>query len=213
MDFYALFSVGLAFFIVAVTPGPANLSNATLAMSKGRQVSLVYGAGLSCGLIFWGVIAASGLGAILQTSVYLLSVLKVAGGLYLLWLAFNTAKAALAPNQYDAKPVTEETSKKSWFIRGMLLNLSNPKTVIAWMAALSVGMGADNNLYSLIASVVVCVAVGFFVNGLYSVAFSFGGMMSAYQKASRWISGVMAGLFAAAGLGLISSSFQRSTAN
>ena len=161
MDIYSLFTVGLAFFIVAVTPGPANLSNATLAMSKGRRVSLVYGAGLSFGLVFWGIIAASGLGAILQTSVYLLSGLKIAGGLYLLWLAFNTAKAAMSPDTFNAKPVTENTSHKRWFIRGLVLNLSNPKTVIAWMAALSVGMGADNDLYTLVVSVLVCLVVGF----------------------------------------------------
>ena len=37
--------------------------------------------------------------------------------------------------------------------------------------------------------------------------------MNAYQKVSRWINGVMAGLFAAAGLGMISSAFQRSASN
>ena len=213
MDIYSLLSVGLAFFIVAVTPGPANLANATLAMSKGRQTSLIFGAGLSCGLVFWGIIAASGLGAILQTSAYLLSILKVAGGLYLLWLGYNTTKAAMKPTSLDADLATEETSLTRWFFRGVILNLSNPKTVIAWMAALSVGMGADDNFYSLIASAFVCLLVGFFVNGMYSIVFSFGGMMSAYQKASRWINGVMAGLFAAAGLGMISSAFQKSASN
>ncbi|WP_227986288.1 hypothetical protein [Salinivibrio sp. VYel1] len=65
----SLVSIGFAFFVVAVSPGPANISNATIAMSKGRKVSLVYGAGLSIGLLFWGIVAASGLGVVLQGSV------------------------------------------------------------------------------------------------------------------------------------------------
>jgi threonine efflux protein len=54
IDLFSLFSIGLAFFAIAVSPGPANISNATIAMSQGRKTSLVYGAGLSTGLVFWG---------------------------------------------------------------------------------------------------------------------------------------------------------------
>ncbi len=82
----SLLNIGLAFFVIAVSPGPANISNATIAMSLGRKISLIYGAGLSVGLVFWGLVAASGFGMILQSSVYLLMTLKVFGGLYLLWL-------------------------------------------------------------------------------------------------------------------------------
>ena len=116
-------------------------------------------------------------------------------------------------NQTDAGELALEADNKNWFLRGLILNLSNPKTVIAWMAALSVGMGANDDIYSLVACLAVCVGVGFFTNGMYSLVFSIGGMMKAYQKASRWINGVMASLFAAAGLGLISSAFQRSASS
>jgi len=72
IDPLSLASTGLAFFLVAVSPGPATLSNSTIAMSHGRKTSLIYGAGLSTGLVFWGVIAASGMGALLQSSLYVL---------------------------------------------------------------------------------------------------------------------------------------------
>ena len=80
----SLSTVALTFFIVTVSPGPATISNATIAMQYGRKTGLSYGAGLSCGLAFWGIVAASGMGAILQGSLYLLVLLKIAGGLYLL---------------------------------------------------------------------------------------------------------------------------------
>lgn len=148
MDMFSLASIASAFFVVAVSPGPANLANATLAMNRGRGASLVYGAGLSTGLAFWGVIAAGGLGVVLQQSLYLMTGLKILGGLYLIWLA-------------------------------------------------------------LVSGAGVCVVVGFAVNALYSIVFSFAGMMQAYRRAKRWIDGLAAGLFAVAGVGLFRSAWCR----
>ena len=78
MDLLSLVATALAFFVVAVSLGPANIWNAAVAMAHGRNVSLVYGLDLSC---VWsrvlGLIAASGMGAVLQGSLLLMA-LKVA---------------------------------------------------------------------------------------------------------------------------------------
>ncbi len=205
IDIVSLVSTGLAFFVIAASPGPANISNAAIAMSCGRNISLRYALGLSCGLIFWGIIAASGLGALLQSSIYLLMALKILGGLYLLWLA--AASILSAKNTYLEK--VDNGANKNWFLRGLLLNLSNPKTVIAWMAALSLGLNSDNSFYTVGAAFCVCLVVGFLSNVTYSVLFSMSGMMRLYQKAKRWVDGVVAGLLALAGFGLIRSAFAR----
>ena len=205
IDTLSLASTALAFFVVAVSPGPATLSNATVAMSHGRRASLVYGSGLSCGLVFWGVIAASGMGVVLQGSLYLLPALKVLGGLYLLWLAFLSVRAA-----GRAAPRTAPAAHGSrWFLRGLVLNVSNPKSVIAWMAALSVGLDANDGLAAVVAATAVCIAVGFLTNALYSVVFSIDGMMRGYRRARRWVDGVTGALFSLAGIGLIRSAFAR----
>ena len=207
MDVTALIATGFAFFVVAISPGPANISNAAVAMSYGRKTSLIYGAGLSCGLVFWGLVAASGMGAVLQGSLYLLMALKIAGGLYLLWLALQSARSAATPN--DQLGQVQQQGQGRWFVRGLILNMSNPKSVIAWMAALSVGVGADDGIWAVVAATLVCIAVGFFNNMLYSMLFSVGGVMSAYRRVRRWIDGAVAGLFAVAGFGLIRSAFTR----
>lgn len=201
IDAVSMASAGLAFFIVAVSPGPATLSNATIAMSHGRRASFLYGAGLSCGLVFWGIVAATGMGAILQGSLYLLTALKVLGGCYLLWLALQSGRSAL---QGNAKAAVVPGNKR-WFIRGLLLNVSNPKSVIAWMAALSVGLGSNTDGAALIAATVICSVVGFVTNMLYTLLFSVDGMMMGYQRFRRKIDGAVALLFASAGLGLLRS--------
>ena len=210
IDLISLLSIGIAFFVIAVSPGPANISNATIAMSKGRRTSLIYGAGLSTGLVFWGIIAASGMGAILQSSIYLLMALKVFGGLYLLRLAYLSAKDTVKPNSASIETINENVSGKNWFLRGVIMNISNPKTVIAWMAALSVGLGSNDGIFSLVSGLVVCIIVGFATNAMYSFCFSYRGVMNWYQRASRWVNGVTSILFSIAGIGLLRSAFNRS---
>jgi len=158
---------------------------------------------MSCGLVFWGLIAATGMGAVLQSSVYLLMSLKIFGGIYLLWLAYLSARSSLAKEKTRA---SANTSRR-WFLRGLLLNMSNPKSVIAWMAALSVGLGADASLGNVAAATAACIAVGFITNALYSLVFSIDGMMKAYIRFRRRIETVTATLFAASGLGMIRSAF------
>jgi threonine efflux protein len=210
IDILSLLSIGLAFFVIAVSPGPANITNATIAMSQGRRTSLIYGAGLSTGLVFWGIVAASGMGAILQSSIYLLMALKVFGGLYLIRLAYLSGREALKPESNSIEVIDKSASSKSWFFRGFIMNISNPKTVIAWMAALSVGLGSNDGYLSLLSGLVVCIVVGFAANSMYSICFSYGGVMNWYQRASRWVNGVTSLLFSIAGIGLFRSAFNRS---
>ena len=202
IDLLSLSSIVLTFFIVAVSPGPATLSNAVVAMHQGRKAGLLYGAGLACGLSVWGLVAASGMGVVLQSSVYLLSLLKVLGGLYLLWLAFLSARSAWRPGSENAVA----TTRKNWFLQGLILNLSNPKAVLAWMAALSVGLNPNAGIVSIAIATGVCMAAGLLVYVLYSLLFSVGGIIHTYRRFRRWIDGVVAGLFTLAGIGLIRSS-------
>lgn len=205
MDVGTLITVGIAFWVVAATPGPANVSNAAIAMRYGRRASLIYGLGLSVALVFWGVLAATGLGAVLQTSAVLLSVLKLLGGCYLLWLAWQAGRSAI---QSATEPRVDFGAGR-WFWRGVILNLSNPKSVIAWMAALSMGLNPDDPLGAVFATTLVCICVAFFNNFSYSMLFSMGGMMAAYARARRWIDGVTSALFALGGFSLIRSAFAR----
>ncbi|WP_216648584.1 MULTISPECIES: LysE family transporter [unclassified Salinivibrio] len=101
---------------------------------------------------------------------------------------------------------------RKWFVRGVVLNSSNPKTVVAWMAALSVGMGSSSDGLFLVAAVLTCMLVGFLVNRLYSLLFSINGVMNVYLKVSHWVERVVSGIFALAGLGLLRSAFSRNPA-
>ncbi len=200
-----LLAIALAFLVVAVSPGPANLAAATTALRSGRVAGLLFGAGLGTGLAVWGLVAATGLGALLQGSATLLAGLKLLGGLYLFWLALRSGKASLRPAE---QPETALRDGR-WFLRGFALNLANPKAVFAWMAALSMGLGTGGSGGDLALATMLCVAIGFANYTGYALAFSLPGMMAGYRRLARWIDGAVSALFATAGFGLIRSAFAR----
>jgi len=205
VGFENIIAIALAFLVVTVSPGPANIAVATVSMSSGRKNGLLFGVGLSVGLGFWGLIAATGMGAVLQSTTSALIALKILGGFYLLWLAFQSARSAMQ----KADDVANSLRQGRWFWRGLILNLSNPKAVVAWMAALSMGLGGDGNASTVTAATLVCIVLGFLNYAGYAIAFSLSGFMAGYERIRRWIDGVVAGLFAIAGMSLIRSAFSR----
>ena len=120
-------------------------------MRHGRRASVIYGLGLSVALVFWGILAATGMGAVLQASAPVLIGLKLFGGGYLLWLAWQSGRSALQRDMVDKV----EIRAGRWFWRGVILNLSNPKSVVAWMAALSVGLAPGAGVASVVAATAV----------------------------------------------------------
>ncbi|WP_415404540.1 LysE family translocator [Tateyamaria sp. SN3-11] len=200
-----LLPVALAFLVVTASPGPAVIAAALVTMQRGRRDGLLFGLGLSVGLGVWGVVAATGLGVLLESSAQALVALKIVGGLYLLWLAAQSmrsaARAASAPQAIAAT--------RRWFWKGLMLNLSNPKAVFAWMAALSMGLGAQAGGTLVATATLMCMGIGLLTYTAYALAFSLPGLMAGYQRVRRWVDGVVAGLFAIAGFSLIRSAVSR----
>jgi threonine efflux protein len=205
IGFENITAIALAFFIVTDSPGPANIAVATVAKSAGRRNGMLFGLGLSFGLTFWGLIAATGMGAVLQGTTQVLMALKICGGLYLLWLAVQSGRSAHRQSDDPAQTIKQG----KWFKRGLLLNLSNPKAVIAWMAALSMGLGTGDDAALVIVATIFCIILGFLNYAGYAFAFSMSGFMTGYKRLRRWIDGAVAGLFAIAGFGLIRSALAR----
>ena len=57
--FENMLAIALAFFVVTISPGPANIAVATVSMHSGRRAGLVFGLGLSIGLAVWGTLVVS----------------------------------------------------------------------------------------------------------------------------------------------------------
>ena len=89
-------------FTIAAAVGPISLLVIRRTLAEGQVVGLVSGLGVATADGTYGAIAAFGLGAITQALVDARHVLGLVGGLFLLWLAWKTARAE--PHDPAARP-------------------------------------------------------------------------------------------------------------
>lgn len=153
----------------------------------------------------WGLIAATGLSALLTRYAQALIVLKIVGGLYLLWLAFRSARSALRSNDAAVAVQPDNPGASALYRRGVLMHLGNPKSVLSWLAIMTLGVGAHASFGQVAAAFLGCVALGVVLFGGYALLFSTAPMVRAYAQARRWIEGTLAVVFAGAGLKLITA--------
>jgi threonine/homoserine/homoserine lactone efflux protein len=130
--------------ILALAPGPDNIFVLTQSSLRGRVAGLTVTLGLCTGLVGHTTAVALGLAAVFQASAIAFTVLKLMGAGYLLFLAWQAFRAS------STEIRTERNGDlKGWqlYCRGILMNITNPKVSIFFLAFLP--QFADPGLGSL----------------------------------------------------------------
>ncbi len=127
----------LALVAAIASPGPALLMAVRTAAHSGRRAGISTGAGLGVMAAAWTLAALLGLEAVFRVVPVAYAAFKVAGALYLLYLAWKMWTGAASPPDPAARPA------KRAFRRGILINLLNPKSVLFAAAVLVVVFPAD----------------------------------------------------------------------
>lgn len=153
----ALLAFSLAAGLLTVTPGLDTALVLRTAAMEGARTALAAGAGICCGTLAWGLIAALGLGAVLAVSELAFRALQIAGACYLVWMglgmlrcAFRRSSGVAATAAADA-PV-ESRGQLRWLLRDTLTNLLNPKVGVFYVSFLTqfVPAGVDVIAFSVL---------------------------------------------------------------
>ncbi|MFO1280878.1 MAG: LysE family translocator [Burkholderiales bacterium] len=118
---------------LALAPGPDNLFVLTLSALHGRLAGLLVTLGLCTGLIAHTALVALGVAAVLRTSALAFTLVKTIGAAYLLTLAWQSFRAAASsrPDSVGAAP-----GPGKLYVRGIVMNVTNPKVAIFFLAFL-----------------------------------------------------------------------------
>ncbi|OJY71766.1 MULTISPECIES: LysE family translocator [unclassified Rhizobium] len=193
------------YVIATASPGPSNMAIMATAMRDGRLPALALAAGVVSGSLFWAILAATGLSAVLAAFAQALFVIKIAGGVYLLYLAFRAGRSALRPkSDFGGANVERATPRYGALYRqGLLMHIGNPKAILSWIAIMSLGFRQDApaGLFPLI--IAGCAILGVIVFGGYALLFSTASMAALYTRLRRSIETVLSVVFATAGLRLL----------
>lgn len=128
----------IAFLIASIlfiqVPGPSLLFTIGRALTVGRGEALLSVVGNGLGLVVQALAVALGLGAIIAASATAFTVVKIIGGVYVIWLGIQAIR-----HRADARAalVSQVAAQRGHALRiGVVVGLTNPKTVLFFIAFL-----------------------------------------------------------------------------
>lgn len=123
-----------ASLLVILIPGQDMTLVISRALSGGTRAGVVTAAGVSTGLLVHTALVTLGVGALLQASDRLFTVLRLVGALYLLYLGVSLLRSSGELALASGKPSRMSTLRS--FTQGALSNMSNPKILLFYLAFL-----------------------------------------------------------------------------
>lgn len=191
--------------IGAMSPGPSFVMVARTAIvgSRGMGLAAAFGMGLG-GATFAGL-ALLGLIALLMQVGWLYAGLKIAGGLYLLYLGVMIWRGARQPLRMneDAAPAARSGGVRRAFLLGLMTQLSNPKTAVVYAGIFAALMPAAPPLW-----LALVLPAGVFViecswYAVVAIAFSSAAPRAAYLGAKHWVDRLAGGVMGLLGLRML----------
>ena len=143
MPFDLLIALTVFAVVMSFTPGPNNILLTASGVNFGFVRSIPHMLGVEVGFLVLVVACAAGLGLIFAALPGPHIVLKLAGGVYMLWLAWKVANAKPAGEQGTllARPMT--------FLQAAAFQWMNPKAVIASLSAIALYMRPGHEVLDL----------------------------------------------------------------
>jgi len=191
---FSLISLGMV-----LTPGPNMIYLISRSISQGPKAGLISLGGVALGFVFYMLCAALGITVLVMAIPYAYDALRIAGALYLLYLAWQAVKpGGRSPLQVRQLP---QDSPRRLFAMGLLTNLLNPKAAVLYLSLLPQFISPEQG--SVLAQSLVLgftqIAISVLVNALIAVmAGSIAAFLTArplWLQVQRWLMGtVLAGL-------------------
>jgi threonine/homoserine/homoserine lactone efflux protein len=185
--------------VVVLIPGTGVIYTVSTGLVQGRRASVYASLGCTAGIVPHLAATILGLAAVMHTSALAFQVLKVAGVLYLLYVAYATWRDRSA---FAVDGSLSKASASGLVVKAFLLNILNPKLTIFFLAFLPqfVDPGAGQPLVQLLTLSGVFMAMTFVVFVAYGfIAHAFRRLVIESARVQRWLRCSFAAAFAGLG--------------
>jgi threonine/homoserine/homoserine lactone efflux protein len=191
-----------ASLLLILAPGPDILFVVTQGISSGRRAGFFTALGLALGNSVHTMAAALGVSLIFRTSALAFTLLKTAGVLYLVYLAYKAIK-----HRKELMAVKEQSSKPAHRLvaRGFLMNVLNPKVALFFLAFLPqfVSGGSGSTFFQIVTLGIIFIILVVIVFGTIGLtAGTFGQFLTRNQKANEILNWLCAAVFIGLGIKL-----------
>ncbi|MBB4009606.1 LysE family translocator [Allorhizobium taibaishanense] len=197
-----LFAIATALLVGAASPGPSFLLVSHLAMTRSRKAGLMAALGMGTGGLVFALLALAGLATLITQFGWLHRLLQIAGGLYLVSMAWRLWRGASQPIEQQMQGEMPASLARTYGT-ACLTQISNPKTAIVYASifAALLPFRPDQMLVLLLPGVVFLVEAGWYA--LVALVFSAPMPRRAYLAARKPLDRLAALVLAGLGLRLV----------
>jgi threonine/homoserine/homoserine lactone efflux protein len=181
--------------LLALAPGPDNVFVLAQSALHGRGAGLLVTLGLCTGLLVHTSAVAVGVATLFQASAVAFSILKLCGVAYLLYLAWQAFRAHQA--ELALKPKLKPAASRL-YLRGIIMNLTNPKVSIFFLAFLpqfAVPARGSMTLQLILLGAVFILATLLVFGGIALLAGTLGRWLSSSERAQMVLNRVAGTVF------------------
>lgn len=166
-DVHTLLLFMLAGLVLLIVPGPAVVYVVGRSIGQGRSAGVISVLGIATGSLVHVVAAAIGISAILASSAVAFSIVKYAGAAYLVFLG---VRKILGHDRSVAEGAPRESLKRI-YVRGVVVNVLNPKTALFFLALLPQFVDPTKGLVAvqMIALGLIFAGMGVITDGSYAL--------------------------------------------
>ena len=190
------FLIGMV--VLAATPGPGVFGAIAKAAAEGFKMSLFFIGGLVLGDIIFLSLALLGLSTIAKMLGEMFIVIKIAGGIYLVYLGIRMFRSSLISTNITTK---KDESKWQTLISGLLLTLGNPKPILFYASVLPTIINfSEVRLTDALLMMALIAFVSFSVLGMYSYIASLSHKIRMNEKMQTMINQASGIIMAAVGI-------------
>lgn len=197
---------GLA-LILALTPGPDSFLTLRYSL-RGLRSGIAAGAGAAIGQLGWALLVGVGLAAIIEQSAEVYQVIKLVGGLYLVYLGIQAFRRHRKDGGTDATAPVPGSVLRA-FLAGLVSNLTNPKVGLFFLAVVPQFLpeGASAFWMTMLLGATLTLIGGLYLMLLALVAARANAWLNR-PRVSRTLERISGGILAVLGIGTIASAAQ-----
>lgn len=203
------FTVACAHFLALLSPGPDFLLIVKSAMKHGARNSIGVAGGIASANAVYIGLCLIGVGSILAASLPIMMVVKIAGGLFLTYMAYGALKARREDYQAFAGTITAMQTDASSFCEefaiGFMSGILNPKNLLFYISLFTLVLTEDVGLPFKVFLGVWMTSVVFLWDVFVIVLLSKNGVRQRFSKVAYYIDKLTGMILGAVGLSIVKS--------
>ena len=138
------FTVAILHLFAVASPGPDFALVTRQSLRYNRRVAIWTSLGIGVGILFHSLLAITGLVLLITSNELFLTIFKIIGSLYLLYLGVNSILDSKKAGNIEEE--NTNVDKFNGFMAGLITNITNIKAILFFVTVFSVVIGTGNNL-------------------------------------------------------------------